>query len=431
MKGSDVPGTLFSNTSSTNLNKKSDWPARLGFTLAQQYQAQVSFRDLVLAGRDIKAPPAQPAGPVRIPPGSNTADAMEYDFIETPRGLVSETGIARFAIRGGADANPTVALRFANNGALNLARLARSAYDLAVAKGVTITGNRIDWKGQTFALSCAMQMGNDKDAEGARAFGYVGEFDLKWIREKVESTIEALATTTTLAAGRGQVDGHHDDSKWMHPYHSNTEYLQTPAWEQGQGKNGPIPQRKKGVAAIASNTFKHQTVKSWGETSAGQKAWVQDPVVLAALAQRRLVGSWAPGADWHGHPTYITQCPDFTPILTACFTASTGPFQKQDHVAAHILVAMKAIGAQLQLAPMNHDIIEDPDHQKRLEVANKAVIAAAFAAVGTSQIQTEIEGLALPREKPSTKGSEKPVAGDSPNGEGLVVLKNWTSRDPK
>ena len=432
VKASDIPSVLYSNTSKTNLNKTADWPARLGFALAQEYEAQVSFRDLVLAGRTIHAPPAARVGRVVVPPGANTSDAKEYDFIKTPTGQVVEAGSNRFPLRGGADAaDEPVTLRFANNGGLNLARLARAAYELAVAKGVEFTPTGIDWKGQTFALSCAVQMGNAVEASAARAFGYMGEFDLKWMQEKVHATVETLAMTTVAAAGRGITQkAKPDDRRWMHPYHENTGFLQAPVWEQQQtASGGTASARTQGVTPIESKTFRHETVRSWGDTKETEKAWVKDPVELAARAQHRLAGSWAPGADWHGHPTYITACPDFTDVLATCFQASMGTFETKDTVAKHVLAAVASIGARLQLAPMNHDLIEDPAHQRRLEVANKAVIAQAFAQVGVGKILECLNGLDQPRETPVQKPSDRPVASEAPNDEGLVVLRDWSSRD--
>jgi hypothetical protein len=430
-QGTDIPGNLYSNTSRTNLNKESDWPARLSFALATEYEAQVTFADLVLAGRAVRAPQGNAVGPVKVPAGAPTRDTREYDFIDTPAGRVEETGNTSFLLRGGADANDPVTLRFANNGALNLARLARAAYELAVDKGVTFTGNRINWNGKTFALSCTVQMGNEVDAEGARAYGYVGEFDLAWIQEKVSETVQRLAAATSVACGRGQVGGGADaqSGAWVHPNHESVGHLQTNAWEAVETASGGTAYgRTQQTSAINSSRFSRSpVVRAWGEGGgSNQRAWIRDPDTLAARVQHSLAFAWAPGSDWRGHPTYITESPDFTDVILACFQASQGADKKQ--MAGHIATAMRAIAARLAAAPMDHQLLGDPEQESRLERANKAIIAGCFSRVTASGIKGEIEKLSGEQRPPVTRGSEKPVEGDAPNGEGLVLLRDWSSR---
>jgi hypothetical protein len=425
----DVPGVLYSNTSKTNLNKKSNWPARLGFALGKSYQATVTLDDLILAGRAIRAPTATEVGNVKVPAGSGTTDPLEYDYIDTPSGSVRETGANRFAMRGGdGGVGAPVTLTFANNGGLNLARLARSAYELAVAKGVTFKGNKVDYHGQTFALGCTVQMGNATDAEGARAYGFVGEFDLKWIQEKVDSTVESLCSTTVVAVGKGMSEWSANDRGLLHPYHENVAHLQTPRHAFAPTGEGTQAQsRKAGVQAIESNTFPEAEVKAWGQGK-DQKAWIRDPATLAAAAQHRLQGSWAPGSDWHGHPTYITACPDFSGPLTDCFDACAKS-REIAGMAPLLLSAILRIGEMLQKAPMNHELIEDAELRASVDKANRKVIATAFAGVTLDKIRAQLEDLKTPQETPNSKGSEAPVEGEKPNDEGLVVLRDWSSRD--
>jgi hypothetical protein len=423
----DVPGVLYSNTSKTNLNKTSNWPARLGFALGKSYQATVTLDELILAGRDIRAPSAREVGDVKVPAGSGTTDPREYDYIDTPTGGVRETGANRFAMRGGAGGvGAPVTLTFANNGGLNLARLARSAYEMAIAKGVTVRGGTIDYHGQTFALGCTVQMGNATDAEGARAYGYVGEFDLKWIREKVDATVESVCSTTVVAVGKAMSDPF--SGGLLHPYHENVAHLQTDRHELTNSAGGSqVRSRKSGVQPIESNTFPQPEVKAWGQGQ-DQQAWIRDPATLAAAAQRRLQGAWAPGSDWHGHPTYITECPDFTRDLTACFDACA---RSNDiaGLAPLLLSAIRQIGALVQKAPMNHDLIDDPELLKRVETANRGIIAKAFASVTLDQVKAQLEDLKTAQKPPTTRGSEAPVEGEEPNGEGMVLLRDWSSRD--
>lgn len=427
VSATDIPGVLYSNTSKTNLNKTSNWSARLGFALGTSYQASVTLDDLILAGRDILTPSAREVGSVKVPAGAGTTDPREYDYIDTPTGSVREAGANRFALRGGAGgAGAPVTLTFANNGALNLARLARSAYELAIAKGVTVRGDTVDYHGQTFALGCTVQMGNAINAEGARAYGYVGEFDLKWIREKVSATVEAICSATAVAVGKGMSDGGSGDL--VHPYHENVAYLQTQRHEVKTNADGtPVRARKVGVEPIESNTFPQPQVQAWGQGQ-DQKAWLGDPAALAAAAQRRLRGSWAPGSDWHGHPTYITDCPDFSGPLTDCFDACGKTSKGIADMSPILLGAIRQVGGMLQQAPMNHDLLDDPELLARLDTANRGIIAKAFDNVTLDQVKELLEGLKTPQRPPSLKGSEAPVEGDVPNTEGMVLLQDWSSR---
>ena len=102
------------------------------------------------------------------------------------------------------------------------------------------------------------------------------------------------------------------------------------------------------------------------------------PAALAAAAQRRLRGSWAPGSDWHGHPTYITDCPDFSGPLTDCFDACGKTSKGIADMPPILLGAIRQVGGMLQQAPMNHDLLDDPELLARLDTANRGIIAKAF-----------------------------------------------------
>jgi hypothetical protein len=422
----DIPGVLYSNTSETNLNKKSNWANRLGFSLGRAYEATVTLDDLILAGQRIQSPQANDVGAVEVPQGAGKTDVREYDYIHSPTGSVVEQGANRFALRGGAGGvGEPVTLQFANNGGLNLARLARSAYELAFAKGVTIRGGTIDYHGQTFALGCTVQMGNAKEAEAARAYGFVGEFDLKWINEKVSTTVESLCETTVVAVGKAMASPM--DGGLLHPNHENVAALQTPSHDVSPDGSAPM-QRKKGVKPITSKAFGDPTVRSWGE-GAGEKTWITDPGALAAAAQRRLQGAWASGNDWQGHPTYITDCPDFSDVLTECFSACGATERGVADMAPLLLGAIRQIGVMLQLAPMNHGILDDPALLSRLEVSNRKIMAGAFARVSLATVKAALEWLKTAQRTPVTKPSEAPVGGEAPNDEGMVVLNDWSSRD--
>lgn len=78
---------------------------------------------------------------------------------------------------------------------------------------------------------------------------------------------------------------------------------------------------------------------------------------------------------------------------------------------------------------MNHDLIEDPDLLARLDKANRAIIATAFAGVTLDQVKAQLEDLKTAQKPPTTKGSEAPVEGEAPNDEGMVLLRDWSSRD--
>lgn len=436
VQATDVPGVLYSNTSKTNLNKEADWVGRLGFALGTAYTARVSLDDLIVAGRDILAPSATAVGRVKVPPGAGTTDALEYDYIETPTGRVSEKGVNRFTLRAGAGAQGgAVDLSFANNGALNLARLARAAYELAIAKGVTVLGRTVNYHGQTLALSCAVQMGNEVKAEGARAYGYIGELELKWMTEKVHATVEAICAATSVALNKAMDGDRHADSSRarsgmaLHPNHAAAVGLRTEAKEKVPTKDGGTAlMHTPGLRPILSSGVADSTVRSWG-TGEGQQAWIQDPAALAAAAQAKVRGAWAYGGATDLHPSYITRCPDFTEQLSACFAACGGMSGDTTRIAQAILRTVKEIGAGLQLAPMERPLIGDVDHQAALEVANKKVIAAAFAGLSSQTVAAKLAGLKNPKLPPVFQGGADPVKGESPNGEGLVVLQDWTSRD--
>lgn len=417
----DTPGVLYSNTSKTNLNKASDWHKRLDFSLGRHYQAAVTFDDLVLAGRDLKAPTGVDAGPVKVPAGSNTKDPRELDYIRTDTGAVEEQGSHTFAIRGGAGGvGGPVKLQFANNGGLNLARLARSAYELVTAKGATIRGNLIDYKGQTFALGCTVQMGNALDTSNPRAYGFVGEFDMKWMTEKVSSTLETLLSAYVVAGGDVQTGRNAPSNarqKPMHPDYVSAHSYQTKY--RTKSPAGPTMIRPN-TAAIDSNKFNHAKVKSWGQ-GANQKAWLKDPVEIAAAAQQRLRGTWAPGGDWRGHPTYMKACPDFTAELVALFQTAQGSYDKP---VKEIDAMMQHICAALLTVDMKHELITDPALQARVVKANRGMIARAFQQA--KDIQTELDEVHLPQSTPVYKGMDEPVKGDEESGEGLIGLRAYT-----
>jgi hypothetical protein len=312
--------------------------------------------------------------------------------------------------------------------------MARAAYELAVDKGVTFQGQKIDWKGQTFDLNCVVQMGNELDAKDARAYGYVGLFDLAWIHEKVNKTVEIVAMTTALAIKKGMTDRRSAPGDWVHPNHENTGALQTPHHsvnEEGiREKTGEPIYDKTFDRTRRSGGWAGQPEMEGRTGGPGRQAWVTDPNELAQRAQVTLKSSWAPGGDWKGHPTFITECPDFTATLLACFKAAGGTYgSNQKEIEKHIMEAVKAIGVQVQGAPMNYELLDDPEQQAKLEAANKAIIANAFQTVNTGKIKGEIESFQHPRNPPHTKPSEKPVAGKEQNTEGMVVLRNWDSRD--
>jgi len=427
----DIPGAIYSNTSKTDLNKNSPWMKRLNFALGREYTADVTFSQLVLAGRDIQAPPGKDTGEVKAPAGG---DAREWDYIETPTGRVEETGSNSFAIRGGAgEVGAPVTLKYANNGGLNLARLARAAYELVVAKGCTIKGDVIDYKGQTFGLSCAIQMGNAVDAKEARAYGFVGEFDLAWMEEKVVSTIESVAMSTALSRQLGETkESAGDGQQWVNPRAGNTEAFQTEYRDQEiHARTGkPILKEKSGVLPIESDTYsKNQTVKNWG-TGKDQQAWVMDPATLAGISQARIAGSWAPGGDWRGHPTYITACPDFTAKLLQCYSGATTHITSKGALAKHLHATITGVGQKLLLAPMKHELIKDQAQQDRVTKANRATIAKAFANKNTvARVLTQLEGMAVPRAEPVVEPPNTPVLGVDPNDEGMVLLRDWGTRD--
>lgn len=418
----DTPGLLYSNTSKTNLNKKSKWHERLGFSLGQAYEASVTFDDLVRAGRALKAPTGTNTGPVQVPRGAKSRDAMEYDYVRTDTGAIEESGPAlNFALRGGAGGvGGPVKLRFANNGGLNLARLARSAYELVIAKGVTFAGDVIDYKGQTFALGCTVQMGNEIDADESRAYGFVGEFELKWMQEKVSNTLEALVSAYAVA-GRDAMTGDpagKGDAKKMHPDFRSAHLYQTKYQvENAQGVRGTRPNS----TPIQSNRFRDATVRAWG-SGKEQRAWLKDVGEITAVAQRGIDRVWAPGGDWFGHPTYITACPDFTAELQALFTTAQGA---KDEPAKEIEAVMLVIGSAMQTADMNHDLITDSALQARVLAANRAMIKKAFGECGQTKIEERLDEIDKAQSTPHLKGFDEPVKDVEQSNEGLIGLRKY------
>jgi hypothetical protein len=437
MLGTDTPGVLYSNTSKTNLNKTpegSSWMQRLGFSLGREYQAQVTLDSLILAGKKVKAPAASDVGKVRVTSekskDGNTNDAKEFDYIRTPGGDVVGTGTQQFAIRGGADVpNPTpVPITFANNGALNLSRLARSAYELAIAKGCVVGASSVDYKGITFAMRCSVQMGNEVDADNARGYGFVGEFELSWIDEKVTATMKALTAAVSVATQQVSTGPGQKKGGVVHPYHANVSIFQTPRNEQVPGRNGgTVKAKKKGVLPIPAGRLNHSVVDSW--TGDDERAWIQDPATLASKVQDRIDGAWAPGANHDIHPTYIQNCPNVTDIILKCLMDCKKVYPGNDAYqdqAPIIAQAVKAIANALQGAEMHHDLFDDPVFQNDLAVRNKAVMRQAFKKANTGAIETIFKGLSKPQKPPSPKPGEPPVAGAAPNNEGLVVLQDWS-----
>lgn len=431
----DTPGVLYSNTSKTNLNKQSPWLDRLGFALGTHYTSSVTFTDLVLAGQNVKAPPAQSAGTVKVPPGSNTTDKREYDYIHTPAGSVIESGTTTFSMRGGKDVGGPVDLQFANNGGLNLARLARSAYELAVAKGCVVKDGAVDFKGQTFALSCKVQMGNEVDDEKAREYGYVGEFPQKWIDEKVGQTLELLCAAVSVAAGRGMTKAAEGGNNGMiHPDNRTANVYRTNYKETTDG----VTRVKSGTKEINPDNFAgghagSDTVRSWGKGDK-QQAWLMDADEIAARCQGRLSFVWAPGGDWRGHPTYITECPDFTGIIKGAFGGA-----KYTDAVDPVKKAMASMCKSLVAAPMDHKLIDDQALKDRIAATNRGIIQKAFNKVADPSkvpeaerslydVKARFETLKSPQADPVTKPADTPVEDETPNGEGLVLVRAWSDQ---
>lgn len=428
----DTPGVLYSNTSKTNLNKKSPWLDRLGFKLATHYTSSVTFTDLVLAGLNVKAPPATAGGGVTVPRGANTTDNREYDYIHTPEGSVVETGTTTFSIRGGEGVGAPVSLAFANNGGLNLARLARSAYELAVAKDCTVSDGKVDYKGQTFALTCKVQMGNEVDDEKAREYGYVGEFPQRWIDEKVLQTLEILCAAVTVAAGRGMTTQAQGGTNGMiHPDNRTADLFRTEYRERNE--QGGLGIRSNTREIDPDNFSGNKTVQSWG-TGEGQQAWMTDPDAITEAAQGRLSFTWAPGGDWRGHPTYITECPDFRAIIKKSFTGSS-----YTDAIVPVKGAMASICRALVAAPMDHELIDDQELKDRIAATNRAIIQKSFNKVADParyapaqkmdfDVKSRLETLRKPKADPETKPADTPVEDQTPNGEGLVLVRAWSDQ---
>ncbi len=156
-----------------------------------------------------------------------------------------------------------------------------------------------------------------------------------------------------------------------------------------------------------------------------------NPDDIAQAAEDRLTFTWAPGGDWRGHPTYIKECPDFTAIIKGAFKGAT-----YTESVPGVKAAMAKIGAALLLAPMNHDLITDPDLQKKVVDTNRDIIKASFAKVADPSkapetqrmdfdVNARFKTLKDPKADTISKPADTPVEDETPNGEGLVLVRSW------
>src|SRR5690606_19131147 len=139
-----------------------------GFEHSVQYDMPLTLSSLTKMGKQRRLRTSDAS---QAPLPSNRTDV-----IEGPRGRVDESGTTSFVLRGGPDVGePTIDLKVANNGNLNLWRLALAASDMMSAFGVTgfAPGGGLDYGGQNFEIVCNMTMGNDVSDDHSRDHGFV------------------------------------------------------------------------------------------------------------------------------------------------------------------------------------------------------------------------------------------------------------------
>lgn len=390
----DIPGVLYANTSDSNLVRQTkdgekpqedvcyDWEGVIGFTTGKRYSADLSFDDLVMAGRTKSFPTAKEVG----------TTSRTTDYIKTPGGTISEGGTKSYALRGGEGVSSRVHLEFANNGALNLSRLARAAYNLATGKGSKIVGPRVVHGGRTYSLQCTHTMGNPVDRADARDHGFIGEFPPTFLQEKVNETVKYLAGAVSVALGRTtrSLEGHLAPNNVI-----------APAFQVSTPRGG------------ATHQIEAQNKE--------RGYWLTIPAEIAAKAGAQVQRLWAPKGNHRVRETYIDNIRDFTPeaqaAIDGCKEAS--PYH-EEKFASIILAQVNVIKDEVLAADMNLKLIKDEKLQERIRNKNRALITKFFAEINEAKVETFISGLKKEHKNHILKPGDKKVAGVTSQDEGMI-----------
>lgn len=391
---SDVTvGKLYSNTSVSNLADHTD-ARRHGITETSEYTMSLTFDDLVRAGQHCKLP--TPTGRQE-----KTITSKNKDYIRPDRAnSVEENGTTNFELLGGdytpGTPNTSLSLVVANNGALNLGRLARAAFNLATGHGATISGRKVSHNGKKYKLNCTMTMGNAIKSRGARDHGFEGETPLDWFREKTSETIDLMIGCIMVSkqlTGQGEEDGLHAENKLAKTFQTSRDNSQT----------RPVESAYK-----LQNTY-----------------WLtRNPAIVAAAADR-IRYLWMPV----GHTprdTYIKDIPGFTDIeqdLTTMLDELTATGKSNpDKWGPTIKATADNFLQEILEGAENHTelvLIKDPERVKEVRNKNITSITDAFSAIGT-EIDDKI-GNKMRANKGSVKArGNTPVKGETPSYEGLI-----------
>ncbi|MCA9514323.1 MAG: hypothetical protein KC635_05230 [Myxococcales bacterium] len=408
------PTVLYSNTSDTNLAQNTQGRDH-GFAEGVEYTVTFTLDDLIFAGGYRQFPSrcitGQKSG---IPRTHNYVNGTVADKKNSP------TAVPPYKLVGGPGTEglpgSSVTLVVANNGSLNLGRLARAAYKFAVAKGISVAGQKprnerldnpslnqqenyrddrtkgqIDYGGIVVDASCHMVMGNPQDDAHARDQGFVGEYPPDLMDRLVRATLGAVAGMVAAAAGQ-------TTDNWESSVHREDVGMMRP-------RNSEAPTYQRAVP--------------------GEKpVWITNRAEILQRAATRVRNIWVPSGRSTANETYLKDCPDFTTILDTCISECTAPKVGKATRMTSLVTALTAIGAALGdegQSPMELKIISSKELEDEFFPLWRKGIVAAWSKVSASSVEAAYNDLEAPYSGSNPVPPERPVGGVAPNEEGLIT----------
>jgi len=379
-------GILYSNTSESDLETDpgavQHWASQ-GYEHSMGYSRGFDLSLLAQMGRDNKLNMA----------GCETGAVASHkeDYIRGPNNSAEGQGACTFVLSGGPDVTePVVTLDVANNGCLNLLRLARAANELVSAWGLEFGGQDrfLDYGTRNFEVVCTMKMNNPIRDAHSRDEGYVGGVpsDLK---QRRGNTMEALTGAMVL--------------------NSNLEAKFRPV---------QIDPKKESLSDPTKAAFHpdDSAAHIFGTDDTGEFKWVEG-TLIGSLAAARIVAIWQ---HTDTNQTWITEVPDMASDINGLTLA----YSEIDLMAGEVEKAMELVRAIAKKLAYDSTIdvgFLDMDPQlKELFIQDyRKKIESAF----TEDLQTKLERCFGDRQTPNaldTPGEpdRNPKEGQQSNPEG-------------
>jgi hypothetical protein len=406
-----TPGMIYSNTTRSRLEKDDDaveeWQ-RQGYEHSKKYKMSgLTLSHLAWMGKYKRL--STPEG--RLEGGEDISRTT--DVIESPNGAIeskstrdSSTSVP-FVLRGGATVGePTVDLTVANNGCLNLVRLAIATWEMCQSWGLDFKkGTRtLDYKGGNYEVVCDMTMNNEVEDDHGRDHGFVAALPVD-LDKRVGNTISFICAAAVLHA-----DG-------REPVQARGKDLNTYATKNTSGQVAFHP-----LDTLAP-TFREGD-KAYKKPKEGETMkWVQGDEI-GARAQKRISGAWIDRRT--DVDTLFKTVPDFSEELNGLHVRyEDGEKDLKSEEVQKIAAIVRDFAKLLTAKDDNFDshiLGLDKDTRAKYLAHYRKVITKAFETqIQGGRIWTELEDLQTSNAnwRPGTTGAS-PSKGDTQHDEGKV-----------